>query len=53
VDVYKFIGDFTMEDVHAQEAETDGAMLATLDQIKAFAEEGIFLHYDSIKRVFE
>lgn len=53
VDVYKFIGDFTMEDVKPQEAETDGAMLATLDQIKAFAEEGIFLHYDSIKKVFE
>ena len=53
VDVYKFIGDFTMDDVTLQEGETDGGMLATLDEIKAFADQGIFLHYDSIKRVFE
>ena len=25
----------------------------TDDEIKDFAEEGIFLHYDSIKKVFE
>lgn len=53
VDVYKFIGDFTMDDVNLQEGETDGGMLATLDEIKAFADQGIFLHYDSIKQVFE
>lgn len=53
VDVYRFVGDFTEEDVHPQEEETDGFMIATADEIKAFAEEGIFLHYDSIKQVFE
>lgn len=53
VDVYKFIMDFDESDVNAQESETDGFMLADVDQIKAFADEGIFLHYDSIKRVFE
>lgn len=53
VDVYRFIMDFDEADVHPQESETDGFMLATLDQIKEFASQGIFLHYDSIKQVFE
>ena len=53
VDVYKFIGDFQEEDVHPQQEETDGFMLATLEEIRAFAKEGIFLHYDSIQQVFE
>ncbi len=33
--------------------QTDGYMFATLDEIKAFAAEGKFLHYDSIKKAFE
>ena len=33
--------------------ETDGYMFATVDEIKAFAAEGKFLHYDSIKKAFE
>ena len=33
--------------------ETDGYMFATPDQIREFAEQGIFLHYDSIKQAFE
>ena len=53
VDVYKFIADFDESDVHMQEAETDGYKLATHEEIKEYASEGIFLHYDSIKRVFE
>lgn len=53
VDVYKFIMDFDESDINAQESETDGFMLADIRQIKQFADEGIFLHYDSIKRVFE
>lgn len=53
VDVYKFVGNFEMDDVTLQENETDGGMLADKEQIKKLAEEGIFLHYDSIKRVFE
>lgn len=53
VDIYRFIMDFEEKDVHPQEAETDGFMLATPEQIKEFADQGIFLHYDSIKRVFE
>lgn len=53
VDIYRFIMDFEEADVNPQEAETDGFMLATVEQIKEFADQGIFLHYDSIKRVFE
>lgn len=53
VDIYRFVGDFTEEDVHLQEAETDGFMLATLEEIQEFARQGIFLHYDSMKEVFQ
>ena len=53
VDIYRFIMDFDESDVCPQEEETDGFMLATAEQIKEFAAQGIFLHYDSIKRVFE
>lgn len=53
VDVYRFTGDFTEDDLHIQKEETDGYMLATLEDIQAFAKEGIFLHYDSIQEVFK
>lgn len=53
VDIYRFIGDFSEADVKPQETETNGFMLATPEEIRRFAEEGIFLHYDSIKKVFE
>lgn len=53
VDVYRFEMDFDESDVHIQVEETDGFKIATLDEIKAYAAEGIFLHYDSIKQVFE
>ena len=46
VDVYRFIMDVKDEDLHLQEAETDGYMFATLEEIKAFAAEDKFLHYD-------
>lgn len=52
VDIYRFIMDFDESDVKPQEAETDGFMLATAEEIAAFAGQGIFLHYDSIKQVF-
>ena len=32
--------------------ETTGYKLATLEEIQAFAQEGIFLHYNSIKEAF-
>lgn len=53
VDVYRFVMDVKEEDLHLQEEETDGYMFATLEQIKEFAEQGIFLHYDSIRQAFE
>ena len=53
VDVYRFVMDIDENDVSFQEAEIDGYMFASIDEIKAFAQEGIFLHYDSIKKVFE
>ena len=52
VDVYRFVMDFEEKDVTAQREETTAFMLADKKQIEAFAAEGIFLHYDSIKRVF-
>ncbi len=53
VDVYRFILDFKEEDLQFQEKEIDGYMIASAEEIKRFAEEGIFLHYDSIKEAFE
>lgn len=52
VDVYLFELDFTEADVVVQQAEANGFKIATLDEIKALAAEGIFLHYDSIAHVF-
>ena len=53
VDIYRFKGDFNENDLTLQEAETDGYMFATAQEIKELGERGIFLHYDSIKRAFE
>ena len=52
VDVYRFVMDIDEKDVSFQEAEIDGHMFATREQIESFAKEGKFLHYDSIKQVF-
>lgn len=53
VDVYRFVMEFDESDVCPQAEETDGFMLATLDEIKEIAAKGEFLHYDSIKKIFE
>jgi 8-oxo-dGTP pyrophosphatase MutT (NUDIX family) len=53
VDVYRFILNFEESEVTPQESETLGFRLATKAEIEALAEEGIFLHYDSIKPVFD
>ena len=39
--------------IRANESETYGYMFATLEEMKAFAAEDKFLHYDSIKQAFE
>ena len=41
------------KDVKVQDEEVAGFEIATAEQIKAYAEQGIFLHYDSIRQVFE
>ncbi len=52
VDVYRFVKDFEESDVKLQEAETLGFKLATAEEIGKLAQQGIFLHYDSIKQAF-
>ena len=53
VDIYRYVADFDEKDIRLQEEETDGYMLATAEEIRAFAAQGIFLHYDSIKDAFD
>lgn len=53
VDVYRFILEFDKDNVRLQEKETEGFMLASLEEIKELAKQGIFLHYDSIRQAFE
>ncbi|MBQ5391156.1 MAG: NUDIX hydrolase [Spirochaetales bacterium] len=53
VDIYRFEMDITDKDVRLQTDEDIDGKFATLDEIKAIAEEGKFLHYSSIKEVFE
>jgi 8-oxo-dGTP pyrophosphatase MutT (NUDIX family) len=52
VDIYHFTANFDESDIKLQTEETDGYMLATVDDIKGLGEQGIFLHYDSIKKIF-
>ena len=52
VDIYRFVLDFDEKDLKLQDAETLGYKLATADEIRELAAQGIFLHYDSIKDVF-
>ena len=51
--VPRFVLDIDESELKLQTEETDGYMFATKEEIESFAKEGIFLHYDSIKRVFE
>ena len=53
VDIYRFMMDFDESDVKIQKEEAAGFKLATAEEIKELAKQGIFLHYDSIKQVFE
>lgn len=52
VDVYEYVMDVKDRDIHLQLEETDGYRFADPDEIKALADQGMFLHYDSIKQVF-
>ena len=53
VDIYLFVMDFSEEDVHLQESEATDFRLSTKEEIRQIASEGIFLHYDSIRSVFD
>ena len=53
VDVYRFIKDVSDEDVHIQTEEALGYRFVTKEEIENIAAKGEFLHYDSIKQVFE
>ena len=52
MDCYRFTLDFAPEQVNIRPNEALEFKLATLDEIKELAAQGIFLHYDSIKEVF-
>ena len=53
VDIYRIELDFDETDVRIQEAEAEDFRIASAEEIRQIAEEGRFLHYDSIKRIFE
>jgi len=53
VDVYLFKKDFEDSDVKIQKEEACDFKAATLDEIRAIAAKGEFLHYNSIRDVFE
>lgn len=53
VDIYRFELEVADSDVKLQEEETTAYRFATKEEIQAIADEGIFLHYDSICQIFE
>ena len=53
VDIYRFVMDFKEEDLKLQGEETMGYKLATKEEIAELGKQKIFLHYDSIKQVFD
>ncbi|MBQ2048806.1 MAG: NUDIX hydrolase [Spirochaetales bacterium] len=53
VDIYRFEMNITEADIRLQTDEDIDGRFATADEIKAIADEGKFLHYASIRKVFE
>ena len=53
VDVYRFTMDFTEADVTVQQEEVKGFEIAGPAEIEKYGKDGIFLHYDSIRQIFE
>lgn len=53
VDIFCFTLDLPDDAVHTQEREVMEYTFATREQIQQYGEQGVFLHYDSIKQVFE
>ncbi len=50
VDIYHFLFDFTLEQVHVKPDEVIGCALATWDDISALDAQGKFLHYGRIQQ---
>lgn len=53
VDIYRFDIDVKDSDVKIQKEEASEFRFALPCEIRELADQGIFLHYDSIKQVFE
>ena len=53
VDIYCYEMDFEESDVRLQEEETVDYQITDLEQIREYARQGIFLHYQSIQQAFE
>ena len=53
VDVYKIRMNYQPQQLHLQKEETLESANATLGEIRAIAARGEFLHFDSIREVFE
>ena len=53
VDIYRFQLDFTADDVVLQASEAVDCRLATFDEIRQLADQGIFLHFKRIKQALE
>ena len=53
VDTYLFTLDFDESDVKVQNEEVMEFKLASLKEIKEIAAQGKFMHYESMKKIFE
>ena len=53
VDIFRFTLDIPDSAVHTQEREVMEYAFATREQIQQYGEQGVFLHYESMKQVFE
>ena len=52
VDVYRYCLEFSEEEIRLQKEEVMDHMLAGREQIAELGEQGIFLHYNSIREAF-
>ena len=53
MDIYLFVFDFDPADVKIDTAETQAFAVVTREEIMKLAKEGRFMHYDSMKEVFD
>ena len=53
VDIYHIHLDFSLDDVHLLDGEAVDARLATWEEIGALNDQGIFLHYERLRRTLE